>query len=687
MPVLAPMVFTRDRRLFNKFKGKKKFSGYTTLSNTGKTGLGWEDNNKLGNSDGLQYGDSGEIYFMDGGGDDLDSFDGRYNGQGIPVARTGGLHYDSKWNSDKESINTNYKIGSLQVDGTRNDSTQNNLPGRVLKNGSDQTFSNYMFRQKLDATYQVKLDTTSNLKVSVDGTIKNSRTRTSDLSQSFENDTLLNQQNRQLSNDADGRIFNATAFYNKKLKKKGRTFSVNFNAGYDESKAHGYLKATTGYYTKGLPDSSQVIDQMKTNDVLSTKVSTNITYTEPFSKALSLVLNYGFNLNNSSADRKSFDRSAPNVYNLLNDSLSSNYKFNQFANQAGAIFNYQKGKHTINFGTKVSDVRFKQVDLETGDIFKRNFTNWNPQASYLYKFSQQQSIRLNYRGNPTQPTIDQIQPIRINNDPLNITLGNPDLRPSFTNRLSFNYNSYKTLSDQYISAYGSYSYTINPIVSNITTDTVGKSTIQYLNLPGKKTSNYYAGMYAEKKINWLAEMSLGFNFGLDGSIYYSLKNNQLNRTTGNTYNGSLRLSKYVQKKYNFSLSAGPTYTIGQSSLQPDINNNGRGFTADGRFNVFLPGKVQIGSDGNYQYQAATQSFNNDFRQFIWNATISKAFFKAEDLKVSLSGNDLLNQNSGFSRTANGENISQSRYTTIKRYFLLSVTWDFNKVGGGSPSKK
>jgi hypothetical protein len=88
-----------------------------------------------------------------------------------------------------------------------------------------------------------------------------------------------------------------------------------------------------------------------------------------------------------------------------------------------------------------------------------------------------------------------------------------------------------------------------------------------------------------------------------------------------------------------------------------------------------------------QRQAAnTNTGHTDFHRFIWNASVSKKFLKSEGLKLSLSANDLLNKNVGFNRTADGNLITQSNYTTIKRYFMASVSWDFNKMGG-SPTKK
>lgn len=676
----------QSQLLFNAFKAKQKLSIYGTMGNNGKTGLGWEDNQKYGSAENLQFGDSGEIYFFGGNGDDLDSFDGRYNGQGLPLARTGGVHYDSKWNNDKESINTNYKIGSITVDGINDNLTQNNLPNSILNSTSHQQFHKYMFRQKLDATYQVKLDTTSNLKFSVDGTLKHSQNKDDYNSSVVRNDTLVNTNTRNLINTVDQKAFNASAFYTKKFKKTGRTFSFNLSEAYSQSEAKGYLKSELDFYNpQKVVDSIQLVDQYKTNNLKSSSLNTNATYSEPLSKTFSVVLNYGIGVNNSSADRKTFALSAPGIYNVLVDSLSSNYKLDEFSNQGGAIFNYKKGKTIINFGTRINDVHFHQVDeLGATAPLDRNFINWAPQASYQYRFSQQKSFRFNYNGNTTQPTLDQIQPLRSNNDPVNIVLGNPNLKPSFTNRFNIGYNSYKVLTSQYIWLYGNYSFTSNPIVSNVIYNKAGKSTSQSVNLPDKKTSNFYMGVNFDKKIEKL-DMNAGLNLNANGNIYYNFVNGELNMTKNYTYNPRLSISKYKEKKFDFYLAAGPTYSINESSLQ-QINSNGWGFKADGGFNIYLPGKFQIGADDNYEYIAKTQSFNQDFRRFLVNAYIIKKFLKSENLKFTLWGNDLLNQNVGFSRNSSGNLITQNSYTTIKRYFMFSIAYDFTKMGGGVTKK-
>jgi len=670
--------------MFNKFKGKEKISAYGTLGNTGKVGLGWQDADKYGSSSSsMEFSDDGSMmYMVSGGGDDLESFNGNYNGQGIPLARTGGVHYDNKWDADKQAINTNYKIGTLNVDGNRSNLVQRNLPNGIINDQSNENFDNHIFRHKLDARYDLKLDSTTNLRISVDGTLKNSNT-ISDYASVSRNgeDALLNESERSLTNEADSRNFNANALLTKKFKKLGRSFSVNLNQSASNDKTEGFLHSENKFYnvTNGNLDSVQRVDQYKTNDIINNAFRSNITYTEPLLKNLSAVLNYGLSINNGHSNRKSFNQSAEGVYDILDSLYSSDYKLDQVSNQVGAILNYKTNKTSLNFGAKVSGVRFKQLDNYTDELFKRNFTNFNPQLNYTYKFSQQKSVRLNYNGNNTQPTLDQIQPVRVNTDPLNIVLGNPDLRPSFTNRFNVGYSSYKVLSDQYVSFYGSYSFTTNPIVSNTITDAVGKSTYQSANLEGENTSNFYGGMYVGKKLKKL-DVRVGLDLGTNGNIYYNLTNNDLNQTKSYSYSGGLSLSKYKEKKYDFNINFGPSYNTSESSLQPEFNNNGWGLNGRAGFNVYLPGKIQIGSNGNYTYTQATQSFDEDFQRFILDAYVKKKFFKEENLSFTISGSDLLNQNVGFNRSAYNNTISQNSYTTIRRYFMFSITWEFNKMG-------
>jgi hypothetical protein len=667
--------------IFNKFKAKEKFSAYGTAANTGKISLGFDDNSKLGSfGNNLQIGDDGGIsIFIQN--DDFDSFNGTYNGNGLPLARTGGLHYDGKFDNDKSTLNTNYKIGSLEVTGVNTIATQLSSQNNTINTNTNRTFDNYAFRQKLDATYQTKLDTSTTLKVAADGTIKNTNTKSNYLTTSQNNTGgLINQETRNLTNNTDQKILNASALYTKKFKKPRRTFSWNLSEAYTESKSTGFLNSQTNYYNaSGIKDSTQNVNQYKPTSTTSSVFSSNMTYSEPLTKWWSAQVNYGLGVNNTVTDRKSFNQSAPGRYDILDTTYSNNYKFNQLTNQGGIVFNYKKDKATFNFGTKASFVDFKQIDEYTGKVYRRNFINWLPQATYQYRFSQQSGFYAVYNGNTTQPTIDQIQPVRVNTDPLNITLGNANLKPAFTHRVNLNYNNYQVLSGQSFNINGSYTNTADAIVNNTTTDyTTGRSTTQYVNITDKDPYNYYLRGNISRKIKSI-DLTVGLNLSTNGNVSYSYLNGLLNMSKTITYTGGLNLQKYAAKKYSFYASAGPTYTINEFSLQQQQNNNAAGFNTSGYATYYLPLKFIISSDVNYTYTARTQTFTA-LNKTILNASLSKTFLKDDNLKFSISANDLLDQNVIFSRSISGSSITQNSYNSIRRYFMFSVTWDFTKFG-------
>ena len=662
----------------NKFNGSQKIAAYATAANDGRTALDYDQSSQMGEDNGgIQFVDGGIMITGNSSGDALDSFSGYYDGKGLPVAQSGGFHYNNTWDGDKQSLNTNYKIGEIQLDGVTTTETQQTLPTGTINSYGSETFNNYAFRQKLNAAYQIKLDTTSTLKISADATDRDFHVNNNYLTTTDSSGTLLNTNQRSVINHGNQQILNATAFYTKKFKKAGRTFSWNVSGSYNENQTQGYLNSEIDFYNpQGVKDSVQATNEYKTTKIVSSVLNSNMTYSEPLTKKIAVLFNYGLGINNSSADRESFDESAPGVYNIFDGTYSNDYKYNQLTNQLGAIVNYKADKAIFNFGTKVSGVNYKQVDEYNGDVLERNFINWAPQAMFQYRFSQQRSFSVNYNGTTTQPTIDQIQPVLTNTDPLNITLGNPELKPSFTNQFRMSYNDYQVLGGQSLYLNASYSNTSNAIVNN-TVENEGTTTTQYLNLADKLQYTYNLYAYFGRKIDPLGGIGVGLNLSTNANVSYSYINDQLDMANSHTYSAELSISKYLQNKFQIYTTAGPNYTFSDMSLQPLANNNAAGFRANGGANFQLPLKFGAGSNINYTYTAGTQSFSPEYKT-IWGAYVYKTFLKDDKLKISLSANDLLNQNINFSRNVSGSTITQTDTNGIGRFFMLSCTWDFTK---------
>lgn len=667
--------------LYNNFKPTEKYAFYGTAATNGKVSLGMADNNRLGSSgNNVQIGD---VVIIPSAQDEQDAFNGSYDGRGFPVARTGGTHYDKRWNDGKESINANYKAGYLGVIGLNTTLREQNLPTGTISSDNTRNFDNSAFRQKLDAAYTLKLDSLSDLKITVDGTLKNAETNGHLSTETFSS-SLLNQNIQNTDNNSDQSIFNASAFYSKKFRKPGRTFSWNLGEAYNRNDNTGFQNSTITYYNpSGNADSTRNIDQYKTIVLSSSVLSSNMTFSENLNKTFALIVNYGIGMNKSHAERQSFNASSPGIYDSEDPLYSNNYLFNQLTNQVGAVFNYHRGKVLLNFGSKASQVDFKQEDMVTSEISRRSFMNWAPQMNFQYRPSQQKSISVTYNGSTVQPTIDQLQPVRINTDPLNITLGNPGLKPSFGNSFSLRYRAFQPIKGRLLSFSGNYGFKSSSIVTSRFTDQGGKTTIQYRNLEDKTPFNYSLDAVIDFKIKPI-DVSVELELSASGSHSYSYSNNLLNALDLRSYRSSAWIQKNVPKKYNLSLVIGPSYTSNNFSLQ-QYNVNAWGFYSEGRTTAFLPGKLQISSDFSYNYTAATQTFSAQDRVNL-NAGISRTFLKKDALKLTFSGSDLLNQNMNFNRSINADVITQTSYNTIRNYYMFSLSWDFGQFGT-NPAKK
>lgn len=301
-----------------------------------------------------------------------------------------------------------------------------------------------------------------------------------------------------------------------------------------------------------------------------------------------------------------------------------------------------------------------------------------PQVNYSYSFSRMSSMRLSYNGNTSQPSMEQIQPYRTNTDPLYIILGNPNLKPSFSNSVNISYNSFKLLSEQILMINGSFGFTSNAITSNIITDDAGKTTTQAINLSDQTPINFNVNVSTGRKVKGIG-ISINANAG--GSYNYSISNNFLNTSKSFNYSIGPSINKN-REGFSVQLSFAPSYnTSSTSSLGVPTKNNSYGAMGNFDFRKRLLPSLDISTDGNYQYTGKSQAFDNAQNRLIWNAAINKMFLKDNSLRLSLVGKDLLNQNDGFSRSVYNNTISQSNFITIQRYFMLSLSWDFNKMGG------
>jgi hypothetical protein len=316
---------------------------------------------------------------------------------------------------------------------------------------------------------------------------------------------------------------------------------------------------------------------------------------------------------------------------------------------------------------------------------KYSYTNLFPRSNINYKFSSNSGINFNYNGNTQQPTIQQIQPIQDNTNTLNIFVGNPNLKQEFRQRFSFNYHSYKVLSQQNTYIYGAFNTVSNAIASNQFTatrgDSVGKTIYQYINVDGNY-NGFLQGGYTFKLTKTDIRISPGLNFNVNRMN--NIVNNVKNVTNNETYGFRLGLSKYVEKKFSFYLSGSVNYNTSKSSIRRDVKTNYISQSHYFTVNYTLPWKFEFNTDINAELRQRTSSFDRNNNVIVWNAYLGRKLFKNDKGLISIRGNDLLDQNKGFNRFIGSNVVTENSYTTLRRFFMLNFTWNFTKSPGSAP---
>lgn len=672
-----------EQLMANYFKNKEKLAAYGIISNTGKTGLDWNERDNYGQSI-LGTADVDEttgFISVQGNSDDLDTWSGQFGGQGFPAVKTGGLHFNNKWDDDMQSLNGNYKYMDLAVKGSSAANTENILPDTFYFNNQKQTFNNRIIRHSVDGIYELKFDTTSSLKIMADGGTDHKTTFSQIASDYLAADSsLVNDNNRTTSTTGDKRVVNSNFLWRKKLGKPGRTVSLNVRENYTDDASSGFLYSDTRFYQAGSLSSDSLIDQYKDFHTTTTLLDTKATYTEPLSRVSFLVGNYGILVNNNHSDRNSFNK-ANGKYSALDSIYSNDYQYNVFTQRGGLAYTYIKKKFRLSAGADLGIANFKQRDLMADTSTIRRFVNWYPTVSATFSFSSMSRLNISYQGVTTQPSVTQIQPILTNEDPLNVYIGNPALKPQFGNSIRMFYNSYKVLTERGMWAELSTTFTPNDISTSSTLDSTGKRTNEYVNVNGTYSYNGSTSYsWTWKKLN----IHPWFGVNANGSNTVNIVNGVPNTTTSGTYGFGPGFWTSKEKKYDFQVDVSFAYTTSHSSINPGVTTKYWTYSLSPNGNLYLPLKFQLHADADIQLRQKTSVFDNNNNVVKIDVWLGKKFLKHDNLLVKVAVNDLLNQNIGFNRTVNSNFISQNTYTSIRRFGMLSIVWNFNKPGTPAP---
>lgn len=682
---------TDERRngeaMLNYFKGKKKFSAYGILSNTGKTGLNWDERDKFGG--GMDMGDGnvemGAGYIMISGGNDNDFNDwgSQFYGEGIPQVFKGGAHFSNKWNGDISHVNGNYSIKRQDVDAAGNSITKFNLPDSAYYSKESHRSITKQMQQTFTGFYDIKLDSFSSIRFRLNGLMGNNKSATNtDASVLDEDQNAVNRNVRDNIADADNKIVLASVLWRQRLKKKGRTFSLSASHKYSDKESDGFLIGSIYSYNNNIEELDSLIDQRKTSYNKTLTSQARVVYTEPLSNKTTLELNYTFNRNAITSDRKAFDKIG-DKYEGFNKALSNSYSMLFYSNTGGAKIQYNGKKLVANIGTNAGVSNYIQRDSLDKKVNHFTYTNLFPSARLNYRFNTTRSVMIQYNGSPQPPSIDQIQPVRVNDDPFNLIIGNPDLKQAFNNNFSVMYNDFKVLTGRSVWLQLGMNNTSNAIVQSQTIDK-GVRTLQYVNTSG----NYNGWAYASYGFK-LKKPEVNINFDLNGNTnrYVNFIQGIKNIATNNRFGFGLGFYRYKENKYNFGIRGGGSKSFSKSNNNSGALNNfwTHEYSVDG--NYYFTKRFSIGTNLDMNFRQKVDAFDQNNNVIMLNGNIAYKIFPKRNGEFRLEGFDILNQRKGFERNFNQNYAMEKTYQVLQQYFMLTFSWNFTKTPAAEAPKK
>jgi hypothetical protein len=389
-------------------------------------------------------------------------------------------------------------------------------------------------------------------------------------------------------------------------------------------------------------------------------------------------MTYAYNHNDAKAKRNTFDRTAGGKYEQRNTFFSNNFDMEAQGHSGSLITRFNTKKVKFGLGSGLAANRFDLLNIDSNRKYNFNFLNITPQANLQYAIQQNTNLYFNYSGSTVQPSIDQLQPLRNNIDPLNIVVGNPALKVGFRNSFYLNYFTYKMLKQIGFWSGFNYNITSNAVSNDVTIDANGRRITRAVNVDNNRDWNLWSEFNKGEGDKKLIH-TVGVNG--NGSTYNNLVNGRENRTQSLNFSVSYGLRYQVENKW--MLSARPKIGLSRSvsSLNPAAKTSFLTYGGNTEGRLHLPWNLELQSEVDFDWRQRTTAFMSNPNITYWKAELRRKIFKKNAGFVSLVANDILNSYRGLNRIINSNFVTEERYQRVGQYFQLKFEWSFNKMGG------
>ena len=635
------------------------------------------------NTNNMGFSDLASTMFsgMGGGGGRRGGFGA---GSGITSSGNAGLNFSKEFKPDKLTLGGNTRYSHSDNDARSKSDRQNILPGdsssydnseAMSRTKSDNFGVDFRLEWKPDTMTQLIFRPSFSFSHSMNDNFSDATTLDN------ERDTVNTNKSSNYS-ESNGYNLNASIDFSRKLNNKGRVFSATLSGGNSDSYSDGMNRSDIVYFNQTDALKNSIIDQRSRYDNKGFNYRAYVSWVEPIGHNNFIQATYSISQRKQEALKNVYNQDADGIYNVLDSAYSQSYRNNFISQRASLSFKSQRAKFNYTIGLNL-DPSYSSSENFVGDTtlskITRKVFNLSPMAQFNYMFDKRTNLRIMYNGRTSQPSMTQLQPVADISDPTNITIGNPDLNPRYTNNVFIRFQQFTPEKQRAFMIMANGSYIINDIVSYTSyNQETGVKTTTYKNVNGNYSGNVRMMLNTPLKNKKFSINSMTMASFANSNGYINEEKNT-NRNLILSERGGIDFrSSYLDLGVNGNIR----YNATSNSLQKENNQNTFNYGAGGYTTIYLPLNFKIESDVNW---STNSGYGDGFKQneVLWNASASKSFLKNNQGTLRFKIYDILQQRSNISRSITASYIQDSEYNTLGSYFMVHFIYRFSIFKGGA----
>tara|TARA_B100000929_G_C15494149_1_gene415463 strand:+ start:25 stop:1668 length:1644 start_codon:yes stop_codon:yes gene_type:complete len=524
--------------------------------------------------------------------------------------------------------------------------------------------------------YEVEFDTLTKLSMAprfnanIGTSFRNRNEETLDENMNLQNTSIIDE-----TEDLNSASFSNNMDFIKRFGSRGSYLQLDINHSHSNQENENIFFSQTSFINA--PDDNLIQDQLIDQDENSNSFGVGISKRSVLADQLFLDLNYDFSNSKSRNTRNVFD-AVDGDYTNFNELLSNDFEVKSYKHTPNAGINYEGEVWRIDTEVGLLSTTLQTENFIEEVTFDNTYNNIFIDADVRYSIERSKSISLGYSTNADVPSVRQLQPVEDRTNPLNIIVGNPELEPTFNQRINFNFRNFDFATRSGFFGYMYANFTDNQVVATSSVENFIRTTT-YTNVDGVISGNL-GGSYSKtfkkdaRELRLRLRMNTGYNrnVGFINAVKY--KSDQFNLSPG------IQLTYAIDEL----LEINPGYNLTYTNIEYDINSGrDQSYTNHSlslETTTYWPKNVIFGNDIAYnQFGNVAPGFDNT--SLLWNMSLGYQFLK-DNATLKVKVYDLLDQNVDTRRLVGDDYIQDVNNLVLQRYAMLSFTYKLSSFGGG-----